>query len=116
MRKAVDQAREKFARIKDEYIRSRIKDIEDVTERIIRNLVGSEQESLGSLTERVIIVARDLSPADTSQMRLDRVMGFITDMGPGNSGGGRSGGLHPADQDGRLDHRRRPGRPRHHQS
>jgi len=81
LRKAVDQAREKFARIKDEYIRSRIKDIEDVTERIIRNLVGTEQESLESLTERVVIVARDLSPADTSQMRLDRVMGFITDMG-----------------------------------
>ncbi|MEW6264713.1 MAG: phosphoenolpyruvate--protein phosphotransferase [Thermodesulfobacteriota bacterium] len=79
--KALERAREMFGRIKDDYIRSRIKDIEDVTDRILRNLVGSEQENLGEIRERVIIVAHDLSPADTTQMRLDRVMGFITEKG-----------------------------------
>ena len=78
---AVDRAREMFGRIKDDYIRSRIKDIEDVAERILHNLVGSEIVTLDNIRERVIIVAHDLSPADTTQMRLDRVMGFITDMG-----------------------------------
>ena len=81
LKKSVDRARSIFSKIRDEYIRSRIKDIEDVTERITHNLVGSKPEDLGSIAERVIIVARDLSPADTTQMRLDRVMGFITDMG-----------------------------------
>lgn len=79
--KAVDRAREMFSRVKDEYIRSRIKDIEYVTERITRSLVGGETESLDRIKERVIIVAHDLSPADTTQIRVDRVMGFITDMG-----------------------------------
>ena len=81
LKKAVDHAKNMFSRIKDEYIRSRLKDLEDVTDRIMRNLVGNEPDSLGGIKERVIIVARDLSPADTTQMPLERVMGFITDMG-----------------------------------
>ena len=81
LNKNLERAREMFGRIKDEYIRGRIKDIEDVTDRILHNLVGTEPESLNGIKERVIIVARDLSPADTTQMRLDRVMGFITDIG-----------------------------------
>lgn len=81
LNKSVQHAREMFGKIKDEYIRNRVKDIEDVTDRVLRNLVGSTPEELDQITERVIIVAHDLSPADTTQMRLDRVMGFITDMG-----------------------------------
>ncbi|MBW1710122.1 MAG: phosphoenolpyruvate--protein phosphotransferase, partial [Deltaproteobacteria bacterium] len=81
LKKAVDNAREKFERIKDAYIRNRIKDVEYVTERIMRNLVGHIPENLAEIKDRVIIVAPDLSPADTTQIRLDRVMGFIIDMG-----------------------------------
>jgi phosphotransferase system enzyme I (PtsI) len=78
---AVEQARDRFSKIKDDYIRSRIKDIEDVTDRILNNLVGRELDDLLEIKERVIVVAHDLSPADTTQLRLDRVMGFITDKG-----------------------------------
>ncbi|MBW2622227.1 MAG: phosphoenolpyruvate--protein phosphotransferase, partial [Deltaproteobacteria bacterium] len=81
LKKAVDQAREIFDRIKDDYIRSRINDVENVTNRIMRNLVGQTPEELNKIKERVIIVAHDLSPADTTQLPLDRVMGFINDMG-----------------------------------
>ncbi len=81
LKKAVDQAKEIFARIKDDYIRSRINDVENVTDRIMRNLVGHTPERLTEIKERVIIVAHDLSPADTTQLPLDRVMGFINDMG-----------------------------------
>jgi len=81
LKKVVDKAREVFERIKDEYIRNRIQDIEYVGERIMRNLVGHMPENLAEIKDRVIIVAHDLSPADTTQMHLDRVMGFIIDMG-----------------------------------
>ncbi|MEW5723886.1 MAG: phosphoenolpyruvate--protein phosphotransferase [Thermodesulfobacteriota bacterium] len=81
LNRIADKTREMFGRIKDDYIRGRIKDIEDVTDRILRNLTGSEIVTLDTLKERVIVVAHDLSPADTTQMRLDRVMGFITDKG-----------------------------------
>ena len=81
LKKTEDRAREMFGRIKDEYIRSRIKDIDDVVDRIMRNLLGSEVGAIEELRERVVVVAYDLSPADTTQLRLDRVMGFITDVG-----------------------------------
>lgn len=81
LNKVVERVGEMFGRVQDEYIRGRSKDIIDVTDRVMRNLVGSEPEGLDGIKERVIIVARDLSPADTTSMRLDRVMGFITDMG-----------------------------------
>jgi phosphotransferase system enzyme I (PtsI) len=81
LKKNVEKAQEAFARIKDEYLRSRVKDVEDVSERILRNLTGKKTESLLEFSEPVIIVSHDLSPADTTQMRLDKVLGFATDMG-----------------------------------
>jgi len=81
LKKSVDHASDLFSRIRDEYIRTRIMDVENVTDRVMRNLVGQKPESLTEISERVIIVSHDLSAADTTQMRLDRVMGFITDMG-----------------------------------
>ena len=81
LKRSVEKAQEAFAKIKDEYIRSRFKDVEDVSERILRNLTGKKVENLSEIPEPVIIVAHDLSPADTTQMRLDRVLGFVTEMG-----------------------------------
>ncbi|MBI5582625.1 MAG: phosphoenolpyruvate--protein phosphotransferase [Deltaproteobacteria bacterium] len=81
LKKNVEKAQDAFARIKDEYLRSRVKDVEDVSERILRNLTGKKTESLLEFSEPVIIVSHDLSPADTTQMRLDKVLGFATDMG-----------------------------------
>jgi len=81
LKKAVEKAEEIFSKIKDEYIRNRIKDVADVSERILRNLTGTEVEKLSDIQGQVIVVAHDLSPADTTQMRLNNVLGFVTDMG-----------------------------------
>ena len=84
LKKSVQNIRQLFEQIDDEYIRERMLDVENVTDRILRNLVGKEQENLFEISERVIIVAHDLSPVDTSAMNIAKVMGFITD------GGGRT--------------------------
>ena len=81
LRKALEKSQEAFAKIKDEYFRNRIKDVVDVSERILRNLTGKQVESLADIKEPVIVVAHDLSPADTTQMSLEKVLGFVTDMG-----------------------------------
>jgi len=70
-----------FDQVEDEYIRERFHDVENLGEKILRNLAGKEQESLQEIDERVIIVAHDLSPVDTSEMNIAKVMGFITDVG-----------------------------------
>ena len=66
---------------KDEYLRSRVADLDFVGERILRHLGGVAQESLAQIQEEVILVAHDLSPADTAQMNRDVIKGFVTDMG-----------------------------------
>ena len=70
-----------FERIKDEYIRSRFSDIEYVTDQVMRHLIGQADEELSKIRDKVVVVAHDLSPADTAKMDLDWVLGFATDMG-----------------------------------
>ncbi len=79
--RVISEYRQVFEKIKDGYIKERIKDVEDVAQRIFRNLSGDKFESISDIKEEVIIIARDLSPADTVQMTADKVLGFATDVG-----------------------------------
>lgn len=71
----------KFDAIEDEYLRGRKYDIEQVGERILRNLVGHKQESLADIKDEAVVIAHDLAPTDTLVMRKDRILGFATDAG-----------------------------------
>ena len=71
----------KFDTIEDEYLRERKHDVEQVGERILRNLVGHKQESLADIREEAVIIAHDLAPTDTLMMRKDKILGFATDAG-----------------------------------
>jgi phosphotransferase system enzyme I (PtsI) len=81
LKKSVQNIEKLFGQIDDRYIKERIVDVEYVAERVLRNLAGKEQESISEINERVIIVAHELSPADTSSINIGKVMGFITDVG-----------------------------------
>ena len=70
-----------LADAKDEYLRDRITDIADVGKRVIKNLIGKKERSLGDLEEKSIIIAYDLAPSDTAMMHKGRVLGFATDIG-----------------------------------
>ena len=71
----------KFDTIEDEYLRERKRDVEQVGERILRNLVGHKQESLSDIKDEAVIIAHDLAPSDTLMMRKDKILGFATDAG-----------------------------------
>ena len=81
LKKSLEEIREVFEQIDDEYISNRISDVENVTERLLRTLSGDTSQSLGEIDQRVIIVAHNLSPADTTELNTAKVMGFITDVG-----------------------------------
>ncbi len=81
LKKSIQNIGRLFDQVEDEYIRERFQDVENLGEKILRNLAGKEQESLQEIEERVIIVAHDLSPVDTSELNIAKVMGFITDVG-----------------------------------
>jgi phosphotransferase system enzyme I (PtsI) len=70
-----------FDQIGDEYLRERRSDIDSIGNRLMRNLLGETHESLAAIHEQVIVVAHDLSPADTVQIDRNKVIGFVTDIG-----------------------------------
>lgn len=80
VRMTIDKYREIFDRMEDDYLRGRISDIQYAGQRIITNL-GGENLTVVEMGEGFVIIATDLSPADTAQMKIDRVLGFATDMG-----------------------------------
>jgi len=81
LKQSLEEIRQIFNQIEDEYISSRINDVENVTERILWNLSGETQESLTNIKDPVIIAAHDLSPADTTEINISKAIAFITDMG-----------------------------------
>ncbi len=81
LKKVLKKLMDYFDTIDDEYLRERSYDLEHIVNRIIFNLIGRHEETLAGIKEPVIVVAHDLSPADTAQMSKDMVLGFSTDLG-----------------------------------
>ena len=81
LKKVVSDVKSMFKNMSDSYLKERASDIVYVSDRIMRNLVGAESEKIADIDKRVILVANDLSPAEASQINLERVKGFVTDRG-----------------------------------
>jgi phosphotransferase system enzyme I (PtsI) len=72
---------ESFQQMEDLYLKQRGDDIRQIAHRIFENLAGRRVDSILDVDEDVVIIAHDLSPADTAQMMDLPVKGFATDMG-----------------------------------
>jgi phosphotransferase system enzyme I (PtsI) len=66
---------------KDAYINERRHDVEFVCDRILRALMGEPGHVIPRLDQPMIIIARDLSPADTAGMVREPALGFVTEVG-----------------------------------
>ena len=81
LKKVVSEIKPIFENMTDRYLKDRAEDIAHVSERIMEKLVGVNGVRINTIDKRVILVARDLSPAETSQIQLERIKGFVTDKG-----------------------------------
>lgn len=79
-----DNFSEMFAAMDDDYMKARSADVKDISNRIVRNLLGKEADD-NNQSEPVIIVADDLSPSETVQMDKDKILAFATVHGSTNS-------------------------------
>lgn len=79
--KIIDQQVAVLSEIDDEYLKERAGDIRDIGNRLLRNILGMHIVDLGDIQEESILVAYDLTPSETAQLNLDKVLGFITDIG-----------------------------------
>jgi len=78
---AYHKIKELFQNIQDPYIRARIQDVEEVYRRLLGHLAGNASNRTLSFSEPVIIIAKDLSPNETTQMSGSPVLGFVTERG-----------------------------------
>ncbi|RLB99041.1 MAG: phosphoenolpyruvate--protein phosphotransferase [Deltaproteobacteria bacterium] len=81
LKKVVSKVRSMFQDISDPYLKDRAIDVDHVSERIMLHLAGVNSVSIADIDKRVILVAQDLSPAQTSQINLERIKGFVTVRG-----------------------------------
>lgn len=86
MEHLVDQ----FEEFDDLYLRERKFDVVQVVERVVKELLGHSGKAVpkiakGVKEEMLIVVAHDLSPADTISFKEHRFAAFITDVGGATS-------------------------------
>jgi phosphotransferase system enzyme I (PtsI) len=80
LRKAVEAIKGLFDTVDDQYFRERRSDVDFVGDRILRNLLGEEATVLAP-PPNAVVVAHDLSPADTAILHRNSVAAFVTDAG-----------------------------------
>ncbi|MGV7960688.1 phosphoenolpyruvate-protein phosphotransferase PtsI [Photorhabdus tasmaniensis] len=68
-------------KLDDEYLKERAPDVRDIGKRLLKNILGMSIVDLGSISEEVILIANDLTPSETAQLNLEKILGFITDLG-----------------------------------
>ncbi len=77
----LEKLRNLFNDIEDEYLRERRSDVDAVGERLIRILSGVNERSVTMVEDQSLIVAHDLSPAETMQLDRSQTLGFLTNKG-----------------------------------
>lgn len=80
LEKAVADQEAKFGAVDDAYIRERMQDVRVVSDRVQSKLAGRSTD-FKAIQGRFIIMAHDLSPADTVELEVDKIMAFATVQG-----------------------------------
>ncbi|MFQ5957934.1 MAG: phosphoenolpyruvate--protein phosphotransferase [Alphaproteobacteria bacterium] len=70
-----------FAAMEDDYLSARVQDVRDVGARLLRSLMEVPYQAFSDLPEGSVIIADELTPADTALMDPRLVAGFATALG-----------------------------------
>ncbi len=81
LKETIKHLKRLFDRLDQDYFRERRSDIDFVGDRILRNLVGAETDLLDNISEDAVVVAYDLSPADTVNLARYRARALVTEGG-----------------------------------
>ena len=76
-----DQLSSMFERMDDPYLRNKKTDVVHVVDRVLRNLLNVGADEDEALDDGEIVIANDLTPADTVVLKAKQVRAFVTNMG-----------------------------------
>jgi phosphotransferase system enzyme I (PtsI) len=80
LEKAVADLEEAFDALDDPYFRERLQDVRLVADRV-RSQLMDQKVDFRTLGSRAVLLAHDLTPADTVELQVDKIMGFATMQG-----------------------------------
>ncbi len=80
LEKGIGDIERSFKGIEDEFFKTRISEIKLLSRKILSNLIGAGDE-LKPIKSRVILVAHELTPADTVELDVSKIMAFVTAQG-----------------------------------
>jgi phosphoenolpyruvate-protein phosphotransferase len=78
---AIEARAQAVADLKDPLLSARAADLHDVGYRVLRIMLGADEQTYKLPDHPVIVVARDMSPSDTASLDRSRVLGFCTAAG-----------------------------------
>lgn len=81
----IEQQALTLEQLADDYLKARAADIRDIGQRLLSNALGVPLVDLQALSKPVILIAETLTPSETAQLDVEKVLGFITLLGSSTS-------------------------------
>jgi multiphosphoryl transfer protein len=78
--KSITAMAERYQNTGNDYLRSRVQDIQDIGQQVLRKISGVETTTI-EISEPCILIASDLSPAETSRLDKEKILGICTAQG-----------------------------------
>ena len=77
----LEQTAEMFEQIPDELLRQRATDFRDIKSRVIKILLGIEEQNISEVPAGTVLVAHDLTPSMTAGIVPENISGILTEVG-----------------------------------
>ena len=81
VKEAIDKYVGMFDLLEDEYMKERAGDIRDVGNRLLKHLLGDFQDDATPIDHPCILVGKELTPSQFTNLNLDKTLGVVTMMG-----------------------------------
>jgi len=79
--KEQSSARTRMSQVPDAYLRERLHDLDDLSNRLLRTLTGQGKDTGAELPDAAILVARNIGPAELLDYGRDRLKGIVLEQG-----------------------------------
>ncbi len=81
LKATMEELKKSVLNLNDDYMRERTSDLTYIERRILQNLAGKKVDVVPKVADKSIIIANDLSPADTAILNVAEVLGFVIECG-----------------------------------
>jgi phosphotransferase system enzyme I (PtsI) len=79
--KTLGDWRQRFQSMKDSAFTTKANDLQDLSARVLKQLIGEHSTRLNDLHHEAVVVASDLTPSQTAAFDREKVVAFVTDLG-----------------------------------